>query len=189
MRQLHFYGLHTDLLPMLETVERDGPLQYVRTGYAPTQKHETFQTGLLIPDLGKPNAASAVSAQTFLVAVRDAAIKPRLVKTRAGAWYAMDQQLNPHTIVLAPGGLWEQEVVLSGRVATASDSAVAQELMRRFRSAFKKGFRKIQAYSVETNALALLIAGKRLTPAVQSPREYDLTMPQPVGRAVRTVTR
>ena len=73
------------------------------------------------------------------------------------------------------GGRWGEEVVLNGRVATVSGSDFAQELMKSFSRSFKKRFSKIKAFYVGLGASVLLDAGKRLTAAEQSHREFDLT--------------
>ena len=86
----------------------------------------------------------------------------------------MDQLANPDTVTLTPGGVWTQDIVLYGRVATASDSKASQELMRRFACAIKKQFTKIRAFYVGPKARELLDKGKRLTIAAQSPRDFDL---------------
>jgi hypothetical protein len=87
----------------------------------------------------------------------------------------MDQLLNPDTVRLIPAGLWGEDIVLAGMVDTVSDSPIAQELMKRFNSAFKIQFSKVKGYWVGPEALAFLNAGKRLTIAAQSPPEFDLT--------------
>ena len=46
---------------------------------------------------------------------------------------------------------------------------------RPFAAHIRKSFRKIRAFCVGSHAEALLDAGKRLTVAEQSPREFDLT--------------
>ncbi len=89
--------------------------------------------------------------------------------------FCVDQLVNPDTIWFTPGGVWGEDFVLNGRVGTASDSDPSRYLMKRFDSAFKKRFRKIKAFLVGPGALAFLEAGKRLTAAVQSPRDFDLT--------------
>jgi hypothetical protein len=47
--------------------------------------------------------------------------------------------------------------------------------MKRFNAEIRKEFSKVKAFWVGPNALTLLNAGKRLTDASQSPREFDLT--------------
>ena len=73
-----------------------------------------------------------------------------------------------------PGGQWNDDVVIHGRIATASETHGSQNLMKRFQAAVKRAFSKVRAYFVGQQALQLLENGKRLTMSVHSPREYDL---------------
>jgi hypothetical protein len=175
MRQIHFFALKEDLLPVLEAFERAGPLKYVRMGQSPTPDYEGFTYGGDIPNLGKASTDSAASCESFLVTGRDMPVTVRPIKVAGVERYAIDQLVNPYTITFTPGGIWGEDVVLNGRVATVSDSAQAQELMKRFNSAIKNHFSKVKAFLVGPKALVLLNAGKRLTAAAQSPREFDLT--------------
>jgi hypothetical protein len=92
-----------------------------------------------------------------------------------GERFAVDQLFNQDTVVLTAGGIWTEEVLLNGCLATVSDSPPAQALMRRFHSAFKKTFVKIKVFHVGPKAVVMLDNGKRLAGAAQSPRELDLS--------------
>ena len=72
----------------------------------------------------------------------------------------------------------DEEIVLYGRFATVSAcfSEPAKRLMARFRYRVQKMFVRLGAYHVGPKALDLLKAGKRLTIAEQSPREFDLIL-------------
>jgi hypothetical protein len=72
--------------------------------------------------------------------------------------------------------MWNEEILLAGRVGTASNSEESQKLMKRFHSAIKRRFIKVKAYWVGHGALELLRSGNRLTIAEQSPREFDFTV-------------
>jgi hypothetical protein len=89
--------------------------------------------------------------------------------------YCVDQLSNPDSITFTPAGVWSPDVVLHGRVATVSESPISQALMKRFNSAFRAQFTKVQAFWIGHNARALFDAGKRLTLSAQSPRDFDLT--------------
>jgi hypothetical protein len=93
----------------------------------------------------------------------------------------VDQLRNPDSVTFTPAGIWDDDVILHGRVATASDSEASQALMRRFHVAIKKGFAKVKAFYVGPQAMELLKAGKRLTIAAQSPREFDLAAQERSG--------
>jgi hypothetical protein len=80
--------------------------------------------------------------------------------------------------VFTPAGLWDDDTLLHGRVATISESELSQEMMKVFGAVFRKKFTKLKAFFVGPMALAFLNAGKRLTSSAQSPREFDL-IPDP----------
>jgi hypothetical protein len=177
IKQIHFFGLRDDLLSLLDIVERDMPLKYVRTGRLPSADCETFLHASEIPDLGTANSDSSTSCTSFLVTRREVSINVRAVKQKNSGVerYFVDQLINPDTVGFTPAGIWGNEVVLSGRLATVSDTATSRDLMKQFGSAFKKQFTKVKAFYVGALAFALLKAGKRLTAAAQCPREFDLT--------------
>ena len=175
LRQVLFYATKDDLLPLLEEIESKGPVMYVRMGHDRDRAYESYSRGREISNLGEATCDSAINCTSFLVCRAGEEIKVRPITLNTGVEvFAVDQLLNPNTVTFSPGGLWKQEVVLHGRVATTSDSKPAQELMRRFQSAIKKSFTKVKAFYVGPQANALLESGKRLTIAVQTPREYDL---------------
>jgi hypothetical protein len=176
-KQIHFFALREDLLPVLDAVQSRGALKYVRTGVFGSPALQFVSRGAEIPDIGTAAADSTSACKSFLVTEDAVPVSLRQIQMADGTVrYAVDQLVNPDSIVLTPGGVWDQDVVLYGRVATVSDTAAAQALMRQFQSAFKKHFKRVKAYLVGPQALALLKAGKRLTISANSPREFDLTL-------------
>lgn len=180
MKQIHFFALKEDLLPVLDVVEQEIPIKYILMGNFPKKEFEAFTSGGQIPRLGQSTTESASGGQSFLLARQAVPIEVRPLKTPSGIRYLLDQLSNPDTVTLSPGGRWGEDVVLNGRVATASDTPLAQELMKTFNKVFRKQFSKIKAFYVGTGAAALLDAGKRLTADAQSPREFDLTTECPL---------
>ncbi|MCE9547320.1 MAG: hypothetical protein K8T25_17750 [Planctomycetia bacterium] len=180
MKLIQFFATKEDMLLVLEAVERDGPLQYVRTGNQLNTDFETFLCGTDIPNLGIANRETGSVCSAFLVTKATVPIAIQSMKGASGVQrYLMDQLLNPDTVTLTPAGMWGEGIVLQGVVGTASDTAISRELMKRFNSAFKKSFSKIQGRFVGPQALVFFRAGKRLTIAAQSPREFDLTLSAP----------
>jgi len=180
MKQIHFFALREDLLAMLELVETKGPLKYVRMGNFAS--HEiagisVFNRGADIPNLGKATADSWVACDSYLVCERETRVNQRSLRDMdGGERVCVDQLVNPNSVTFIPGGIWNEDVVLNGRIATASDSRISDALMKRFQAAVKKTFCKVRAFHVGPKALVLLESGKRLAGAVQSPREYDLRL-------------
>jgi hypothetical protein len=179
MKQILFFALKEDLVPVLELVESKGPLQYILMGNFLKRefKQIVFATGVLIPNLGKATANQWSGCEAFLVSGRETAINLRTLQGNDGhERVCIDQLANPDSVTFTPGGIWNEDVVLNGRVGTASESQASQALMKRFQAAIKKAFSKVKAFYVGPKALTLLESGKRLAGAVQSPRELDLVL-------------
>jgi len=62
--------------------------------------------------------------------------------------------------------------------ATDSFSKPAKHLLQKFTYEVRKRFERIRGYYVGPEAHELLKEGKRLTIAEQSPREFDLVLPE-----------
>ncbi len=173
MKRIHFFALRDDLVPLLEAVEGNGELQYVRFGqYQVGNALKVFRSGQEIPNLGRATTYNAATSETYLVSEPQIAITPRPIKGTDR--FAVDQLWNPDTVTFTPSGVWNEDVVLYGRVATVSDTKLSQKLMRRFHSVAKRCFTKMEEYYVGLHALTLLKAGKRLTIGAYSPQHYDL---------------
>src|SRR5713101_6531804 len=164
--QILFFGTKTDLLPVLDSAEKEQGIKYVRFGSFDKPVSESFVRGADIPDLGIASSQSASNCATFLVCDQNTEVRPRQIR---GHGYAFDQLGNPDTITFDPGGLWGDDVLLHGRFATASTAAPSIELLKLFRSLVRKRFEKIKAFYVGKEASQMLARGKRLTIAAQSP--------------------
>jgi hypothetical protein len=178
MKHILFFALKGDLLPLLELVEGKGRLKYARMGnFARREVQDgvnVFEAGAGIPNLGRASADSSMACEAFLICEQGTPINPRYFQGIDGERVCIDQLANPDSIEFTPGGIWKDEVLLHGRIATASASQASQVLMKRFHVRVKKTFTKVRAFYVGPNALKLLESGKRLAGAVQSPGEYDL---------------
>jgi hypothetical protein len=84
--------------------------------------------------------------------------------------------INPDSITFSHSGFFSPEILLYGRVGTASDSAVAKKLCRVFSSAIAKEFDRVKAFWVAPQANELLRKGCWLTIGAHSPKEYDLAV-------------
>jgi hypothetical protein len=67
-KQIHFYAVKEDLLPVLEALESDGGAKYVlRKGQSADSRLGVFDHGKDIPNLGKATSETGNSSETFLV--------------------------------------------------------------------------------------------------------------------------
>src|SRR6266576_168053 len=174
--QRHFFAAGDDLLPVFESVEAKRSLSYTLCGLFPTRELTSVAAGLDIPGLRSPAPyPSAIACPQYLVIAAGASVVVREVSQKAGGvLYAIDQQANPDSIIIQPGGLYPPDVILHGRVGTASSAPFAVQLQRAFSTAIAKMFEHIRAFYVGPEAREFWRRGYRLTPSAQSPREYDL---------------
>ncbi len=122
-------------------------------------------------------APNAIACPSYLVTLEGTKVQIREVPQQSGGIrYAVDQLINPDSITFSHGGFFSPEILLYGRVATVSDSAVAKKLFRAFSSAIAKEFIRIKGYWVGPQANGLLRKGCRLTMGAHSPKEYDLAV-------------
>lgn len=173
-RQIYFYALRDDILSVLNFVEEKTTIKYVTAGISNTRKLEAYDHGVDIPSLGHATSERGVSSTSFLVTKANVPVEFREVSGTGVTYLFVDQLINPDTVVLTPSGLWGEDTILSGRVATASNTSIARGLMKHFSSGFKKHFFRVKAFLVGRQAMEFLNTGKRLTIALQSPREFDL---------------
>jgi hypothetical protein len=101
-------------------------------------------------------------------------VSQRVRRDDGSVRYLFDQLENDASITFNPAGLWGNDLLLHGRLATVWDDEVSQTLMKQFAKPLRKSFRKIKAFWVGPEAEAMLDAGKRLTIGAQSPRDFDL---------------
>src|SRR5262249_10458593 len=144
--QKHFYATADDLLSVLVGVEGKHVLAYTLTGLFESPELLTFSAGAELPTLRAPAPqASATGCPTYLVTQANAIVHTREApQHNGGMCYAVDQLINPHSITLSHGGLFRLDILLSGRVSTASESAVSKTLYRAFTAAIAKQFVRIR---------------------------------------------
>lgn len=178
MKQILFFALRDDLLALIGEVESKAPLKYARMGNFARDEFNngiaTFLNGAELPNLGTASAESSAACEAFLVCERETPINLRILDGVNGGRICVDQLTNKDSVEFKPGGVWDDEVVLHGRIATVSDSQASQALMKRFQVAARKHFSKVKAFYVGPKALSLLQTGKRLTIAAQASHEFDL---------------
>jgi hypothetical protein len=177
MKSIHFFALKDDLLAVLAAVESAKPLKFAKTGHFPTPAIQWLSSGSSIPNIGIAEADSAVRCESYLIAEHPEKVKARSIKQLDGrVVYSVDQLVNPDTVTMSAGGQWTENVIIDGRIGSASDSAKSQEIMKLFNSEIRKRFKKVNAFWVGPLAYERLLSGSRLTAAVDSPSEYDLAI-------------
>ena len=130
-----------------------------------------------MPDLGVAKFGDSNFESTFLVLYEGTELKVERVAQRKGGFkYAIDQQENPGTIAISPGGRFGDSVLIAGMVGTVHHDMISEDLLKAFASEFKKRFLRIKSYLVGPEARELLHLGVRLTHCAQAPRTFHLLL-------------
>lgn len=173
-----FYATANDLFPALDHIESKLQLGYTLTGLFDEDAQTTYANGATLPTLAKSlSVGSAIAGPGYLVTERSWFIRSREVQQNDGSKkYAVDQLLNPESIIFQHGGFYSAEILLPGRIATVSYTPAAMKIQRAFSSILAKSFTRVKAYWVGHEALTLLQQGTRLTDGASSPSEFDLKL-------------
>jgi hypothetical protein len=188
-KQKHIFATRSDLEPGLSLIDSQRQLKYVALClYSATSRgtfivvphkspeFESYTSLLGVDRLGINLTGQHVTGEDYLVLDSGKELEIEAVPQRkGGVHYFAGQLLNPSSICFAPGGLYQNQCLISGRIATISEDLESIKLYREFTRAVTKGFNKVGNYYVGPEALRLLDQGMRLiTMGMDEPIEYDL---------------
>lgn len=175
MAQRHFFALPDDLLALFAAAEGRTAVCYTLAGIFDMPDMVAVHAGRELPSLYLPAAGSSIECATYLVTPVDIAVRVRPVPMSAGPTrFAIDQLFNPDSITVSHGGFDTNMTLISGRVATVSDTPRAKTLQSAFTNAIGKLFNRVNAYWVGPKAMEHFQRGGRLTHNASSSPEYDL---------------
>jgi len=178
MAQRHFFAFPDDLLPVFDRVEQKHRIAYTPTGLFESSRFISYPAGASLPALRVEAEGSSINCTTYLVNPATVPVHVRAAPQGAGhTRYAIDQLANLETITLTLGGLHHSGALISGRVATASQTVVAKTLQSAFSRAIGALFTRVNTFYVGPRALVLLQRGGRLTHSISSSPEYNLALP------------
>jgi len=177
-RSIYFFATKRDIEPLLTSIESKHEIKYVRAGNSDSSKVVTLSSGLQIPNLGFAESGDWNHNQWWLVMEPSATVQTRTITLRRGGTrYAIDQRLNPDSIVFKPGGIFQDNVVVAGTAGTISDEPVSNELINLFTRETRRQFTRIRSFFVGPEAEELLDKGYRLTTSITAIKECDLARP------------
>jgi hypothetical protein len=170
-----FYATATDLHPLLSSLETQKNLQYTLTGLFKTKTPQTYLSFVDIPDFGKPKHPTSIANSEYLVSPQGVTVCVEDVpQRRGGILYAIDQLLNQDTIHFGPGGRYQDDVFLYGRIGTASDTPMSKGLYDFFTRPFRQRFKRTGAFFLGPEAIDFARKGGRLALSASTPPEHDL---------------
>jgi hypothetical protein len=175
-KSIHFFATRRDLESVIAAVESQRPLQYVQAGMFDSPETKGFHSGLQIPNLGVAPSGDSNLEPFWLVTDSGTNVEIKIVpQRRGGTRYGIDPGLNPESVVLWPGGVFEQSCVIAGQIGTAMLNPTALELVNLFAREIRRQFKRIKSFYVGPEAEQLLDSGYRLTIGVNTSRELDLS--------------
>lgn len=176
MKQKHFYAREDDYEALFSAVEAGSSIAYHEMGNFTSSPRPPVSSRTQLGGVGLADTDASTSGRSYLVVNSHDRIRIRqtggVFRTRR---YLVDQLFNAGTVTLSLGGNWRNQALLPGRIATVHDDPSSQFLMKIFDGALRAQFTKVQSFWVGPCAMAYMRKGGRLTPAVQSPPEYDLS--------------
>jgi hypothetical protein len=172
----NFFATAADMSKVLLTVGADHALQYARCGLFDSPECPVFDELLSLPNFGVAQVGDSNFEPTFLVLPKGTRVNVRTIpQRRGGTKYAVDQLINPGTVVVRPGGKYRDVAVIAGMVSTVHHDGTAERLMKAFSTSLKREFARVKSYTVGPEARSLYDLGLRLTRSVQTPQEFDLS--------------
>jgi hypothetical protein len=173
----YFFATHDDLIVVLQAVEVRYALKYMRCGLFDDSDRPVFNSFTEINNFGIAIEGNSNAEANYLVLRSEATVRVREVpQRRGGIKYAVDQQQNPESITIKPGGRYGDSAIIAGMVGTVHHDDRAEELFAAFIKAFRMRFIKAKSYIVGPEALKLLKSGFRLTQSMKAPTEFDLIL-------------
>lgn len=170
-----FYATAADLGLLLSSLETQKNLQYTRTGLFHTNTPQTYRSYVDIPDFGTARHPTSIANPSYLVSPRGAVVCVEDVpQRRGGVLYAIDQLLNQDAIIFGPGGRYQDDIMLYGRIGTVSDSPISKGLYHFFTRPFRERFKRADEFFLGPEALNFGRRGGRLALSASTPPEHDL---------------
>jgi hypothetical protein len=176
-KQLMFFTLLTDIEKSIRDFESEIDSQYYKTGLLDSKNVPKYNSILDVPNVGFSTSGDWNRIDSYLIIKKLTSLKIRDVQQRTGEIkFSVDQMSNPKSIELKLGGIYKENIIVAGRIATISEDLDSLELFKSLTNKIKKQFKKIGVFYVSKSAEEKLKIGWRLVTNENSPKEYDLTL-------------
>ena len=174
--QIHLFSTRQDLEPGIRSIESERSLKYALFGNFETPDIPLWRSLLDVESVGRAPKGNRVLCECYLVLPERAKLHVEtFTQYKRGLRYSVDQLQNPGSITFQPGGIFENDYLICGRIGTASDHPDSLDLLQDFTRAITRGFQKHRIYLMGPEASKLHEKGVRLiTMHVDEAREYDL---------------
>lgn len=174
-KEIYFFTLKQDLYNIIKSVEQTISLKYVMNGMYDSPDINIYSSLEEYNDLGIKKSGEHQS-ESFLVLEEKCNLNVRQVKQIDGSIkYFVDQLQNENSIVLWPGGIYENQYLICGHVGTIKMSDVSKKILGLFQKSIKRQCPNRSGRFWYSNEVRNMNNQFRLiTINVNQPKEYDL---------------
>lgn len=176
MPSVYFFATASDLLPALLRLEKVRDVKYFSAGIFRDPAPDAYSSGAELPGLGLSTADVSGFGNRYLILENGAMPIPREIARKDGAWYAIDQLLNPDSMILSAGGKYGVNILIRGEFGTTGLTSASKSLLNAARRAVAKDFKRVRGTWVGAEAHQLLEAGWRLTASAAGSPNCDLQL-------------
>ena len=171
-----FVATTTDLIALMKTIEAKKPLKYTLREFSDKPVLHTWPSFAKIENFGIIESENSAYHKSFIISEPDLEIRIDPVpQNKGGIAYNIATPLNPKTLLLKPGGTFQNDIVVSGVLMKYSIETEAKAMFGLFRREIKRQFKKDKDcyFWFGQEAVAMQVAGKRLTDDVRSPFSFS----------------
>jgi hypothetical protein len=179
MKHIILFATQADLLGVMADVEARYELQYVKVGDHESAEPTVYPRAADVPSLGIAKHGWVMKEDDWYLLDRATQVVVDVTQ-RPGRKprYFVGARLNPHAVILIPGGRLDDRGIVQGNFNPVSPSKEAVSLFTALKRAFQRAFTMAHGGMVGPEALVLYRRGMRLAYSLHSPPESDFKMEQ-----------
>lgn len=174
-KEIYFFSSKNDLYSIIKSVEQTIKLKYVMNGAYDSPDIRVYNSLEEYSDLGIKKSSEHQS-ESFLVLEENCNLNVREVKQFDGSIkYFVDQLQNEDSIVLWPGGVYENQYLICGHVGTVKMSDTSKKVFGIFQKSIKRQCpNRIGRFWYSSEVRDMNNQFRLITINANQPKEYDL---------------
>lgn len=176
-KQTMFFAMYEDIKQVFQDIEITIDIRYYKAGLLNNDHSPTYNSIFDTPNIGIVLSGDWNKVDNYLILKSTRTLNIREVRQRTGELkFAVDQMTNLKSVELKLGGVYKDNIIVAGRIATISEDEESIEIYKLISTKIKKAFKKIGSFYVGKIAEEKLKEGWRLVTNEKSPKEYDLAL-------------
>ncbi len=174
-KRIFIYATFNDLVEVLTCIDKDLNVKYYKSGLLNFEEIKEYNSLISCNEIFKAKFGESIMCDSFIIVDKNSEVGIREVaQYKNGIKYAIDQKINPFSVVLRPGGIFDEaRGVIEGEISTMHLNDISIDLFGRVASCFKKKLKKKGRYYIGEEAFKLYQDGWRLTQSIKLAADYD----------------